>query len=179
MKFKTEPNLGTRGIILPVLGEVKVERGIIDLTPEDWKKIAKLDFGIKLVNVDGTLESEEDKEDEIDKTEKGEPLLKPIEVEPLNPVETVEDEVVDQSTETESEPEDEIQKHKGDPNTATQENTPEVVEGQLTFDELMALKRDDLRNNALQLNELNSLGLEKEIKSKNKKALSNFILENI
>lgn len=62
MKFKTNPNLGTRKVHFPYVGDVDVKDGIVTIPKEHVEDIQKADFGIKLIPVseeDGHPENED------------------------------------------------------------------------------------------------------------------------
>ncbi len=191
MKFKTQPNLGTRPIIVPVLGEIEVVNGIVELTQEEWKSIAKIDFGIKLTPLDKMGKDE----DEIDKTEKSDPLQKPVPSELLKK-EPVKEPEPPKEPETEKETNtlgnegmvppgvgvDEKQpENVSSPNADVSEGDPDEKQPdakELNLETLMLLKRDELKEFATSINEQLALGKEKEITNWKKEDLAKFILEH-
>jgi hypothetical protein len=49
-KFKTRPDLGSRKIVFPVIGEVSVVDGVVDIPDDKVEEILSIDFGIKLIS---------------------------------------------------------------------------------------------------------------------------------
>lgn len=57
MKFKSDPNLGTRTINLPVVGDAQFIEGVVEIADEKVEEFLKADCGVKFTSVDGKVGS--------------------------------------------------------------------------------------------------------------------------
>lgn len=83
VKLKCVPGMGTRGLNLPVVGEVAIVDNEFSVTEEQYHELSKVDMGIKLVLVRGDGIGEKPKTD-IGKKSEGEDIKRKSETaEPL------------------------------------------------------------------------------------------------